>query len=99
MPIGAEVQVLQSCVLQADVLQDVPRTLTLWREAETDAAKRKERETWQREKQTSVGGVNTGHGEGSLSLLLINTHITAFSPVEPKPLLSTALTPVLFSLL
>ncbi len=33
------------------------------------------------------------------SLSLINTHTTAFSPVEPKPLLSTALTPVLFSLL
>jgi len=31
LPIGAEVQVLQSCVLQADVLQDVPRTLTLRR--------------------------------------------------------------------
>lgn len=44
MPIGAEVQVLQSCLLQADVLQDVPRTLTLWREAVTDAATRKERE-------------------------------------------------------
>lgn len=47
MPIGAEVQVLQPCVLQADVLQDVPRTLTLRREAETDAATRKERENWQ----------------------------------------------------
>ncbi|KAI2659974.1 A disintegrin and metalloproteinase with thrombospondin motifs 6 [Labeo rohita] len=28
-----------------------------------------------------------------------HTHTTAFSPVEPKPLLSTVLTPVLFSLL
>lgn len=28
LPTGAEVQVLQSCILQTDVLQDLPRTLT-----------------------------------------------------------------------
>lgn len=48
LPIGAEVQVLQPRVLQADVLQDVPRTLTL-REAKTDAGKeRRERKADQR---------------------------------------------------
>lgn len=69
MPIGAEVQVLQPCVLQTDVLQDVPRTLTPWREAETDAATRKDRENWQREKSM------LGTEEGSLSLANQHTQL------------------------
>lgn len=55
MPIGAEVQVLQPCVLQTDVLQDVPRTLTPWREAETDAATRKSK------RKLAERKVNAGH--------------------------------------
>lgn len=61
----------------------------------------KQRQMLQRGKQEKTGREKSQRWaqKKEACLSLINTHTTAFSPVEPKPLLSTALTPVLFSLL